>query len=137
MTILTANGQPIDIKAGIEALKTDLNMLRSYKDGYVNAGLESMDYPAGNLISSGLAAKYPKDFKVGEGIEGIDKLITRLSNGIEGLTLLMETGPEEPEPTDPNFGKATPEEPPTDGSVVIDKPVTTPDTELQPQNPDA
>lgn len=138
MTILTTkSGQPIDIAAGIEELQTDLGQLQAYKAGFVSAGLESMDYPAGNLIESGLAAKYPNDFKVGAGIEGIDKLITRLSNGIEGLTLLMEKGPEEPEPVDPNFGKADPEAPPVDGSVVIDKPVTTPDVALQPQNPDA
>lgn len=138
MTILTTkSGQPIDIAAGIEELKADLSKLQAYKAGYVNSGLESMDYPAGNLIESGLAAKYPNDYKVGAGIEGIDKLITRLSNGVEGLTLLMEKGPEEEEPTDPNFGKADPEAPPTDGSVVIDKPVSTPDTDLQPQNPDA
>jgi len=138
MTILTTkSGQPIDIAAGIEELTADLNRLQAYKAGYVNSGLESMDYPAGNLIESGLAAKYPDHFKVGAGIEGIDGLIAKLSNGIEGLTLIMEKGPEEPEPVDPNFGKADPEAPPVDGSVVIDKPVTTPDVPLQPQNPDA
>lgn len=138
MTIFTTkSGQPVDIAAGIEELKADLNRLQAYKAGYVNSGLESMDYPAGNLIESGLAAKYPNDFKIGMGIEGIDKLITRLSNGVEGLTLLLEKGPEEEEPTDANFGKPDNVQPPEDGSVVIDKPVSTPDVDLQPQNPDA
>lgn len=137
MTILTANGKPVDIAAGIESLTADLSRLQAYKAGYISSGLESMDYPAGNLIESGLAAKYPDHFTIGSGIEGIDKLIARLTSGIEGLTLIMEKGPEEPEPTNAVVGKPDNVQPPEDGSVVIDKPVTTPDTELQPQNPDA
>ncbi|QZA70967.1 hypothetical protein AH06_195 [Erwinia phage AH06] len=136
MTILTAkSGKPIDIGAGIEELQADLDALRQYKTGYVNAGLESMDYPTGNLIQSGMAAKYPEVFKIGSGMEGIDALITKLSNGIEGLQLLQSKEPEEDEGA--NFGKADPADTPVDGSVIIDKPVTTPETELQPQNPDA
>jgi hypothetical protein len=138
MTIFTTkSGQTIDLDAGIEQLQTELTMLRAYKDGYVNSGLESMDYPAGNLIESGLAAKYPELFKVGAGIEGIDSLITKLSNGLEGLTILKSQNPEAEEVTGNSIGKAENVAPPEDGSVVIDKPVETPDVELQPQNPDA
>ena len=36
-----------------------------------------------------MAAKYPDIFTVGSGMEGIDTLIAKLSNGIEGLQLLQ------------------------------------------------
>ena len=77
MTILTTkSGKPIDIGAGIEELKADLDALCQYKTGFVNAGLESMDYPTGNLIQSGMAAKYPDIFTVGSGMEGIDTSVS-------------------------------------------------------------
>lgn len=73
------------LRAGLEQLEKELVQLTSFRDGVVSAGLESLDYPAGNLVVAGLVTKYPNHFKAGSGLEGISDLINNLKKGIAGI----------------------------------------------------
>jgi len=75
----------VALHSGLEALKQDHALITQFTQGCVNTGLESLDYPVGNLITSGLAAKYPEHFKVSDGLEGLTALVDTLKKGIDGL----------------------------------------------------
>lgn len=75
----------LSLRAGAEALQADVDLLEQYVTAATGCGLESLDHPAGKLIESGLAARYPDHFKVGSGLEGIASLLSSLKKGLNGL----------------------------------------------------
>lgn len=78
------------LRAGLEQLENELAQLITFRDGVVSAGLESLDYPTGNLVAMGLAAKYPQHFKIDSGLEGITELINNLKKGVGGLKDILK-----------------------------------------------
>lgn len=75
----------LELRAGIERLEKDVELLSAFMTHANGCGLESLDTPSGKLIESGLATRYPDHFQVGSGLEGIKELVTKLKDGIDGL----------------------------------------------------
>ncbi|QZA70968.1 hypothetical protein AH06_196 [Erwinia phage AH06] len=78
------------LRAGLEQLETELKHITQFRDGTLNAGLESLDRPVGHLVITGLVAKYPSYIKAGSGLEGISDLIDNLKKGIVGIKELIK-----------------------------------------------
>lgn len=73
------------VRAGTEAIERDIELLERYRSNAIGCGLESLDNPTGQLIESGLAARYPEHYKVGSGLEGIGGLVDTLKKALGGL----------------------------------------------------
>jgi len=72
------------LQASLEAYTQDYHNLILYQTS-VGTGLEAFNTPAGTLIQTGLATKYPEHFQTGTGLEGLTSLIKELKEGINGL----------------------------------------------------
>lgn len=68
-----------------QTLKQEISTLENYHTSVVGSGLESLDYPAGRLIQSGLQSQYPDQFVPGSGLEGLGDLLTKLKAGLKAL----------------------------------------------------
>lgn len=75
----------LDLRAGMESMRSDVELLTGFLAHANGCGLESLDNTTGKLIESGLAARYPDHFQVGSGLEGLKELVTTLKNGLDGL----------------------------------------------------
>lgn len=75
----------IRIREGVEAIRADLDLLEAFVTHVNGCGLESLDSPSGQLIESGLVARYPDYFVQGSGLEGIGSLIDSLKKGLAGF----------------------------------------------------
>lgn len=83
MAIITDERRSIlFMRTGVESLQKDVVTISDYRKSLMGTGLNSLDYPAGRLIASGLHASYPDHFKLGGGLEDLDGLIETL----EGAT---------------------------------------------------
>jgi len=69
----------------LEGLEKDVELLTQFIAHANGCGLESLDTATGKLIETGLAARYPGYFNVGDGLEGLGALADKLKQGIQGL----------------------------------------------------
>jgi len=81
----------LNARDGMFSMQHDLKALNAFKEGVIATGMESLDYPAGNLVLSGLAAKYPEHVKVSDGLEGLTHLTELLEKGVAGIGKLFTT----------------------------------------------
>lgn len=80
----------IRLRSGLNALRSDLELLEQYHKSAIGCGLESFDTPVGRLIEAGLAERYPTHFQIGSGLEGIGDLIGKIKSGIAGILKKMK-----------------------------------------------
>lgn len=75
----------LDLRAGMESMRNDVELLTGFLAHANGCGLESLDNTTGKLIESGLVTRYPDHFQVGSGLEGLKELVSALKNGLDGL----------------------------------------------------
>lgn len=75
----------LNVFAGLEALEKDIELLEAFQQNALGCGLESLDHPTGQLVTSGLAARYPQHYQVSEGMEGISNLVNTLKTAVSKL----------------------------------------------------
>lgn len=74
-----------NLRSGMASIENDINLIERFLTHANGCGLESLDGVTGQLIESGLAARYPDHFKVGGGLEGLSELVGKLKQGLAGL----------------------------------------------------
>lgn len=75
----------VNVRSGMESIENDISLIEQFLTHANGCGLESLDGVTGQLIESGLAARYPEHFKVGGGLEGLGELVGKLKQGLVGL----------------------------------------------------
>jgi len=77
---------------GVVALKKEQQLIAPYLTGRLAVGVESFDTPTDQLIAAGLAAKYPGQFALGSGNEGLKDLLDKINKAIGGFKSSVEKG---------------------------------------------
>lgn len=75
----------LSLKAGLNGLEKDIELLDQFMTHATGCGLESLDSASGRLIEMGLAERYQSHFQIGSGLEGIGNLLTNLKTAVSKM----------------------------------------------------